>query len=111
MRKSLALFAVLCLSLGLGGCLRPYMIPVQQCQIISTQDINKLKPGMSKEQVQYILGAPMINSPYDINTWYYVCTIEQDYLPRGENKLILHFSKGKLDGISGDYPPPSQLQY
>jgi outer membrane protein assembly factor BamE len=112
MKKPLALLAIACLSLGLSGCfLRPYMVPIQQGQIISSQEVDKLKPGMSKQQVEYILGSPMINNPYDPNTWYYVYTLEQDYLPRAQNKLILHFSNDKLDSISGDYPPPSQLQY
>ena len=97
----------------LTGCVvfRPYMMPIQQGNIITPKMIAKLKPGMSKQQVVYILGTPDITNPYQPNTLYYVYTNQHNYLPRSESQLIVTFKNDKLADISGNYPPPAKLQY
>ena len=34
--------------------------------------LSKLETGLSKAQVQYIMGTPSINDPFDSNKWDYV---------------------------------------
>ena len=34
--------------------------------------LSKLEIGLSKPQVQYIMGTPSINDPFDSNVWDYV---------------------------------------
>jgi outer membrane protein assembly factor BamE len=111
MNKKILITAICALSLAMSGCIRPYVVPVQQGKIINQAMIDKLKPGMSEDQVKYILGSPDIIDPYHPNTWYYVYTNEKDYMPRAENQLSVHFADGKVDSIAGDYAPPSKLQY
>ena len=99
------------LTLSLSGCFifRPYRVQVQQGNIISAAMVKKLKPGMTKQQVSFLLGTADIRDPLHPNTWYYVYTNEKDYQPRAQKVLVVHFSKGKLDKITGDYPPPTPL--
>jgi outer membrane protein assembly factor BamE (lipoprotein component of BamABCDE complex) len=58
-----------------------------------------------------VLGTPDFIDPYFPDTWYYVYTNQKDYLPRAQNKLVLHFKGGKVVKIEGDYPPPARLEY
>ena len=49
-----------------------YQVPIAQGNIISVSMLSKLEIGLSKPQVQYIMGTPSINDPFDSNKWDYV---------------------------------------
>lgn len=63
-------------SLLLSGCSLferiVYRPDINQGNYITQQDIDKLQIGQSKEQVQFILGTPMLATLSSDNTWYYV---------------------------------------
>ena len=84
-----------------------YKIDVQQGNIIDQSMINQLKPGMTKKQVLYILGSPMLDNVFHKNRWDYIY-INQ---PSGEDKVqqefSLFFDKDKVVGIQGDFRPNS----
>ncbi|MDF2940994.1 MAG: Small protein [Gammaproteobacteria bacterium] len=107
--------SILLLSLGLAltGCalFRPYQMQIQQGSTITTAMIQKLKPGMTEQQVEYILGTPNLKDPTMPNNWYYIYTNEENHLPMASNKLVITFQNGKLSQIAGDYPPPASIQY
>ncbi|MDO8954409.1 MAG: outer membrane protein assembly factor BamE [Gammaproteobacteria bacterium] len=108
--RSIFLFSLI---LGLSACgsLKPYQMQIQQGNDITPAMIQKLKPGMTKEQVEYVLGSPNLKDPTMPNQWYYVYTNQENHLPMAENKLIITFKNGKLAQIAGDYPPPAGIQY
>jgi len=49
-----------------------YQVPIAQGNIISKSMLSKLEIGLSKVQVQYIMGTPSIKDPFDLNRWDYV---------------------------------------
>ncbi len=102
----------LLLVLSLSGCFlfHPYRIQVQQGHIITAQMIQQLKPGMTQDQVQYILGSPDIQDSMHPNSWYYIYTNEKDYQPRVQKQLVIYFKNGLLDRMDGDYQPPAPLK-
>lgn len=99
--------------LSLSGCslFRPYHQQIQQGNIITSQMIAKIKPGMTRKQVEFVLGTPNIQDPWHPHKLYYAYTNKEDGLPVVANRLVLSFKDGKLDSIDGTYPPPSTLQY
>lgn len=107
------LIALATLSLSLSGCalFTPYSAPVQQGKIITAKDIQQLKPGMTESQIQFILGTPDIIDPFNKDTWYYVYTIKYYNTTMEDKSLYLTFSKGKLQNLAGDYPPPEVIEY
>lgn len=111
--KTIIVTLLICMPcLWLSGCLfRPYRTTIQQGKIITPTMLKQIKPGMSRDQIEYLLGTPDINNPFTPNTLFYVYTNQVGYLPRASSKLILHFKDNKLDTLSGDYPPPSRLAY
>jgi outer membrane protein assembly factor BamE len=87
----------------------PYKTPVQQGRIITDQQIATLSPGMTEDQVQFILGTPGTKDPFHPNTWYYVYTDKKGNYPMTEKQLITVFKDHKLIQINGDYSiPPSK---
>ena len=111
--KYLRIALPLTLLLTLSGCaiIKPYTIQVQQGDLLSTKQIKAIKPGMTQQQVSYLLGTPNVMNTYTPNTWCYVYTNQKDHQPRAEKKLFIEFKDGKVSEISGDYAPPSTLQY
>ncbi len=108
------LFCGLLVMLSLSGCgvFRPYQMPIAQGPLLSAEQIKLLKPGMTKDQVSYVLGTPDIRDPMHANRWDYVYTNEQDYLPRVQKRLELTFNpQEKLEGLAGDYPSVEALSY
>ena len=49
-----------------------YQVPIAQGNIITLSMLTKLETGLSKAQVQYIMGTPSINDPFNSNVWDYV---------------------------------------
>ena len=97
------------LLLSLSGCqmLHPYKIPVQQGRIITDQQVASLSPGMTEEQVQFILGTPGTKDPFETNSWYYIYTHQEKNYPMTEKQLIVVFKDHKLIQINGNYARPT----
>ncbi len=86
----------------LTGC---YSIPVNQGNRIEQTAVNRLKTGMTREQVRYLLGAPVLQDPFDQSRWSYVYrykTRDGEYLQR---TIILRFKDDGLVQITGDTLP------
>ena len=49
-----------------------YRIDVPQGNYLQATTVTQLKTGMTAQQVQYLLGTPVLIDPYSNNTWYYV---------------------------------------
>ena len=81
---------------------KPYKADVHQGSVLSRFDINRLKIGMSKAQVQNIMGQPSILDPFHNNQWDYAhyTTLGSDEIIN--YRLILTFVDGKLFGINDD---------
>ena len=74
---------------------------ISQGNIITEQDIEKLKKGMSKDQVEYILGKSVLNNNFDPQHWYYTYEMhDNQHNKLIQKKLIIEFDQNnKLKGI------------
>lgn len=80
-----------------------YRIDIQQGNAIDQDMINKLKPGMTKKQVAYVLGTPLVIDAFHPNRWDYTYTFQPGNGDREQRKLIVYFSDDEtLSHISGD---------
>lgn len=95
--------ALLCLE----GCKVPGMHQpeIEQGNIITQKMVDRLRPKMTKAQVEFVLGKPVYQNTFDINRWDYVYTIEFRTGERVRRILTLRFENDALAGISGDYRP------
>ena len=84
-----------------------YKLDVQQGNILSQKDIDKLRPGLTKNQVVFVLGSPVVDDAFSDNKWVYLYT----YKKSNENlttskRLELIFAEDKLVSASGDFEIP-----
>ncbi|RDV24610.1 outer membrane protein assembly factor BamE [Alteromonas aestuariivivens] len=83
-----------------------YRIDVPQGNFLDQQAVDKLRIGMTKEQVIYVLGHPVVNDAFDKDTWYYVYDMKRGMKNRGEDfqkQMIITFENERLAKIDGDF--------
>jgi outer membrane protein assembly factor BamE len=81
LRRISALLALLGAAWILSGCV--YRPDIQQGNLLQIDDVDQVKAGMTRSQVRYLLGTPMISDPFEPNRWDYVYTYQ-----RGRDKKI-----------------------
>ncbi len=84
---------------------RLHRVTVQQGNVITQEMVDQLKPGMTREQVAFVMGQPVVRNAFDDTRWDYVYTI--DVPGSFESRLLvsLYFSGDELDRITGDLAP------
>lgn len=87
-----------------GGYNMPllYKIDIQQGNVIEQDMLNKLKPGMDKNQVKFIMGTPVIVDPFHNERWEYIFSMQKGGGVREQRHITLHFEDEKLSHVSGD---------
>src|SRR5688500_14686883 len=83
-----------------------YKIEVQQGNVITQEMVDKLKPGMTRSQVRFALGSPMINDAFHENRWDYLYRFEQRGKLIEQRKLTVFFEDDKLMRIDGSFSTP-----
>jgi outer membrane protein assembly factor BamE len=81
---------------------------IQQGNVVSQESINKLKPGMSKSQVSYLLGTPMLVDVFHQNRWDYYYSMKQGNEAPLQQRVALYFEDDRLTRIEGDYRPQAE---
>ena len=63
---------------ALAGCSFPgvYKIDIQQGNVVTQDMIDQLKPGMTRRQVRFIMGNPLITDTFHANRWDYLYSIQ-----------------------------------
>ena len=84
----------------------PYRMVIQQGNFISQEMVAQLKPGMSKEQVRFVLGTPLVTDIFHADRWDYVFFRELPNGKREQRNLSVVFEKDKLARVLGDLMPP-----
>lgn len=105
------------LAFSVGGCSlsqlklpelkipRVYKLSVQQGNVITQEMVDRLKPGMTRNQVEFVMGKPVLGDPFNDDQWVYIYTLEvPDYFNQ-VFKMVLAFEDDTLATISGDYIP------
>ena len=89
-----------------------YRIDVPQGNYLDQKDVNKLRVAMTKEQVRFVLGNPVVQDSFNSNTWYYVYDMKRGMRKRGEDvrkELIIRFEGERLLDIEGDFEKPEEF--
>ena len=109
-RTPAVLAAILAVSAILSSCALPrvYKVTVQQGNVITQQMVDDLQPGMTREQVAYVMGEPVIKNPFDQDRWDYVYTLRVPGVVNDHMKISLFFTDGLLSHFVGDLAPSDQ---
>ena len=96
MPRSLLLFVIFTASTFLVGACTLHRVEIQQGNVIDAETEVKLKPGMTKEQAQFLFGAPLIIDPFHRDRWDYVYYFDQAGKPLQERRVTLFFQGDKI---------------
>jgi outer membrane protein assembly factor BamE len=107
MRQFLTLLTVM----ALVGCkqapefpavISPYKIDIQQGNVVSQAMVAKLKAGMTRAQVRFALGSPLIVDPFRTDRWDYVYMYQKQGKETERRRITIIFDEDKLLRIEGD---------
>ena len=104
MRKTALLAAVMAFTVA--GCGVLYRQPIYQGNLMDKAAVDQLQAGMSKDQVQALLGSPSIADPFHHDRWDYTATQRTDR--RGHTEIrnfTVFFENGAVTRWEGDYFP------
>ena len=94
---------LLLLSVSLSACSLIYRLPTRQGNVLEQKELDKLRVGMTHEQVAYLLGTPLAASPFHADRWDYVAYYKS---PRGAvtNRTVTLFFEGdavtRMEGVA-----------
>ena len=80
-----------------------YKISIPQGNIITQEMVDQLRPGMTKRQVIFVMGTPLVRDPYHQDRWDYVYNFQPGGGERGQERLSVLFQDDQLLQISGDF--------
>jgi len=92
------------IALAVGGCAL-YRPDVAQGNLLTQEQLDLLKPGMSKRQVRFALGTPAIIDTFHPDRWDYYTYVRSDTAPKAPTRLTLFFKEDQLVAASGDRAP------
>ncbi|MFW5426174.1 MAG: outer membrane protein assembly factor BamE [Methylophagaceae bacterium] len=79
-----------------------YRIDIQQGNDVTQDMINQLKPDMTKSQVTYIMGTPLLIDTFHPNRWDYIYSFHPGNGSREQRRITLFFQNDLLDHVEGD---------
>ena len=94
-RRIGAALAILALAGAASGCV--YRVTVQQGNFFEKRNTDQLTTGMTKVQVRYLLGTPMVPSLFDNDRWDYLFYLKVGRAPPLERQLTVYFKDDKVD--------------
>src|SRR3954463_5613948 len=87
-----------------------YKIDINQGNYLSQDMVDKLKPGMTKQQVRLVLGTPLVTSAFRDNRWDYVYEFARQGKVREHRQFTIYFAEDKLARWEGDEMPQSVVE-
>jgi outer membrane protein assembly factor BamE len=101
MRKIITLLSITLICALLSSCafFHIYRPTVQQGNLICDQSVAQLHPGMTTDQVLYLMGTPILSPVFQPDRWDYVYTIKHGNAPRYQRYVTLYFCNGVLQNI------------
>lgn len=84
---------------------KPFKMEIQQGNVVTSKMLLQLRPGMTKSQVRFIMGTPLINDSFHTNRWDYFYQLRQAGKVVEQRRVILDFEKELLARVRGDVVP------
>ena len=126
-RRASALAASVLAIAALGGCstfnqlgnepasvkgflawIAPYRADVVQGNVVTTEQISQIKPGMTHLQVRDILGTPLISDPFHAQRWDYVFTMKRQGFDDQRREFAVVFDNDAVQKVDSPALPSEQ---
>jgi outer membrane protein assembly factor BamE len=98
--------SIIAIALSLSACSSwVYRIDIPQGNYLEQKNIDKIQVGMTKEQVKFVLGSPVLVDSFDKDTWNYVYRFKSGRSEKldTQKKFTMKFENDKLVSADGDF--------
>ncbi|MGE8356689.1 MAG: outer membrane protein assembly factor BamE [Microvirgula sp.] len=95
---------------SLPGFLQPHTIDIQQGNVVTQDEIDKLRVGMTRSQVRFVLGTPMLADMFHANRWDYQFQLRRAGKLEEAKHFSVIFENDLLARWEGDGFPPRRPQ-
>jgi outer membrane protein assembly factor BamE len=89
----------------LFGLVAPYRIDIQQGNVVTQEQMDRVKPGMSRLQVRDVLGTPLLTDAFHADRWDYVFSLRQTGKPLQRRNVVLIFNGDVLKSVEAPELP------
>ena len=109
--RSLFILFIIAGSTLIVGCgssvpvVKPFKMDIQQGNVVTSKMLLQLRPGMTKSQVKFIMGTPLINDSFHTNRWDYFYQMRRAGKVIEQRRVILDFENELLARVRGDVVP------
>jgi outer membrane protein assembly factor BamE len=94
---ALSLFTAAC------GLITPYRIEIQQGNYVTQEMVAQLKLGLTRDQVRYVMGTPLVSDIFHEERWDYIFMRQRANSREVEHRrVVVFFEDGKLKRVDGD---------
>jgi outer membrane protein assembly factor BamE len=99
----------------LSGCSEfpgVYKIDVPQGNVVTQEMVDTLRPGMTQNQVRYVLGTPLVTDSFNSNRWDYIYRNQsgETGIITQQTLTVIFDESGKLSSLAGDFRPGGAQQ-
>lgn len=84
-----------------------YKIDIQQGNVVTQEMVSRLKPGMTKSQVRFALGTPLVSDVFHPDRWDYVYRFQKAGVLTEQHHVTVVFENDLLKRVEGDVVPAS----
>ena len=85
--------------------IKPYKMDIQQGNVVTSKMMMQLRPGMTKSQVRFIMGTPLLVDSFHADRWDYFYQMRKDGRIIEQRRVILEFEGDSLAHVRGDVIP------
>ena len=100
--QKLLIHFILGMTLTLQGACTVHKAEIQQGNVVTPDALTQIKTGMSKKQVTFLLGTPLIIDPFHPDRWDYVYALKGE---TRQQRISLWFENDVLSRIEGQRAP------
>jgi len=105
--KTLLIYTFSLLLLSISGCNKDkipgvYRIDVRQGNDVTQEMLNQLEPGMTKSQVAYVMGTPLLIDTFNPDRWDYIYTYQPGNGDREQRRITVFFKDEQLARLDGN---------
>lgn len=80
----------------------PHKVDIQQGNYVTQEMVDKLKPGMTRSQVRFALGTPLVADPFHADRWDYVYVQQKKGRVVEKRSIVVVFKDDALVRVDGD---------
>lgn len=95
----------------ISGLITPYKVEIVQGNVVTQEQVDRIRTGMSRPQVRDILGSPLLADVFHADRWDYVFTIRRQGTEPQQRNVVALFDGERLKSLDTGGELPTELAF